>query len=91
MPAATASPADPAAPPADNTILPGVDFQKARRQAILRDNNDWLEQLLIRHFECFAGSAELGAIDPRWIAIAKTDMQRGLMALRRAVDQPAGF
>lgn len=45
--------------------------------------------------------AELGALvavlesssyaDPHWIAIGKTDLQKGLMALTRAVAQPTLF
>ncbi len=36
---------------------------------------------------------ELGAIgvDPRWLAIGKTDLQKGLMALTRSVAQPGFF
>ena len=30
-------------------------------------------------------------IDPRWIAIGTTDLQRGLMALTRAVARPTSF
>jgi len=29
--------------------------------------------------------------DPRWLALAKTDLQRGLMALTRAIAKPDGF
>lgn len=29
--------------------------------------------------------------DPRWLAIAKTDLQKGFMALVRAVAKPAFF
>jgi hypothetical protein len=31
------------------------------------------------------------AIDKRWLAIARTDLQRGLMALVRAIARPQGF
>jgi hypothetical protein len=31
------------------------------------------------------------AIDKRWLAIAKTDLQKGMMALVRAVARPEGF
>jgi hypothetical protein len=31
------------------------------------------------------------AIDKRWLAIAKTDLQKGFMALTRAVARPEGF
>lgn len=30
-------------------------------------------------------------LDERWIAIAKTDLQKGLMSLTRAVAQPTTF
>lgn len=30
-------------------------------------------------------------IDPRWLSIGITDLQKGLMALERAVIQPEGF
>lgn len=30
-------------------------------------------------------------IDKRWLAIAKTDLQKGLMALVRSVAKPDGF
>ena len=29
--------------------------------------------------------------DPRWMAIAKTDLQKGFMALIRAIAKPEGF
>lgn len=29
--------------------------------------------------------------DPRWVAIARTELQQGLMALTRAVAKPEGF
>jgi hypothetical protein len=29
--------------------------------------------------------------DGRWVAIARTDLQTGLMALRRAIQRPRGF
>lgn len=30
-------------------------------------------------------------VDPRWVAIAKTDLQKGFMALTRAVAKPEFF
>lgn len=30
-------------------------------------------------------------VDQRWVAIAQTDLQRGLMALTRAIAQPTTF
>ena len=29
--------------------------------------------------------------DPRWLAIAKTDLQKGFMALGRAIARPEGY
>jgi hypothetical protein len=29
--------------------------------------------------------------DPRWLAIARTDLQTGFMALNRAIAKPEGF
>ena len=30
-------------------------------------------------------------VDPRWLAIAKTDLQKGFMSLVRAIAQPTTF
>lgn len=35
--------------------------------------------------------AAFGDTDPRWVAIARTDFQTGLMALTRAVAKPESF
>jgi hypothetical protein len=34
---------------------------------------------------------EIGPTDQRWVAIARTQMQLGFMALKRAVYRPDGF
>jgi len=34
---------------------------------------------------------ELADVDPRWLAIAKTDLQKGFMSLTRAIAQPEFF
>ena len=34
---------------------------------------------------------DTGAIDTRWVAIARTQLQQGLMALTRAVARPTTF
>jgi hypothetical protein len=39
----------------------------------------------------FAKVARECQFDPRWAAIAKTDLQTGLMALTRAVARPTSF
>lgn len=35
--------------------------------------------------------AQMGGIDQRWVAIAKTDLQKGFMALIRAIARPETF
>jgi hypothetical protein len=37
------------------------------------------------------GMAMNGKLDTRWVAIARTDLQKGFMALVRAVAQPTSF
>lgn len=34
---------------------------------------------------------QMGETDKRWIAIAKTDLQKGFMSLTRAIAQPTTF
>jgi hypothetical protein len=38
-----------------------------------------------------AKAADTPGVDERWLAIAKTQLQQGFMALRRAVTTPSGF
>ena len=37
------------------------------------------------------GMAVNRALDPRWVAIARTELQKGFMSLVRAVAQPTSF
>ena len=41
--------------------------------------------------ELIAALGECSGIDHRWVAIGKTHLQEGLMALTRAVAKPASF
>lgn len=34
---------------------------------------------------------QMGGVDQRWVAIAKTDLQKGFMALIRAIAKPETF
>ncbi len=34
---------------------------------------------------------EYSKADPRWLAIAKTDLQKGMMFLARSIAKPEGF
>ena len=40
----------------------------------------WISELAVEHIA-----------DPRWLAIAKTDLQKGFMALGRAIARPSGY
>lgn len=46
---------------------------------------------LMGRLESMVGVAEENPIDGRWVAIGKTHLQQGLMALRRAVERPDTF
>ena len=37
------------------------------------------------------GLAAIEGVDHRWLAIAQTDLQKGIMAMTRAVAKPEGF
>lgn len=37
------------------------------------------------------GLAAIEGVDLRWLAIAQTDLQKGIMAMTRAVAKPEGF
>jgi len=41
--------------------------------------------------ELFDAMKEGDAFDQRWLAIAKTDLQRGFMAWIRSITKPGGF
>lgn len=51
------------------------------------------EQLgaLVTELECMNADTGGHAIDRRWVAIGKTDLQTGIMALVRSVAQPTTF
>ena len=34
---------------------------------------------------------DMSGVDQRWVSIAKTDLQKGLMALTRSIAQPTTF
>jgi len=39
----------------------------------------------------FENLANVDSVDKRWLAIAKTDLQKGIMALVRSIAKPEGF
>jgi hypothetical protein len=46
-----------------------------------------MEEVVLKALE----QAEAVGADPRWIAIAKTDLQKGFMAAGRAIARPDGY
>lgn len=53
---------------------------------------DDVEALMAHEAEAMNETFRIHMAEPmRWISIARTDLQRGLMALTRAVAQPGGF
>jgi hypothetical protein len=63
----------------------GYQPQSQDRVAIV-NGNKLTEEMLLRRIESLTKD---GVADPRWAAIAKTDLERGFMALNRAVFQPS--
>ena len=45
----------------------------------------------LESIDAIQGSKVVGGIDRRWLAIAKTDLQKGFMALTRSIAQPTTF
>jgi hypothetical protein len=37
------------------------------------------------------GLAAIEGIDRRWLGVAQTDLQKGFMAMKRAIEKPEGF
>lgn len=61
-----------------------LPFAGARAQQVsMRDTNYLAHELYLARGQ--------GGVDARWLAIAKTDLQKGFMFLTRAVAQPTTF
>lgn len=63
----------------------GYRPQSPEKIALVNENKE-TEERLLRSIETATKS---GVMDPRWAAIAKTDLEKGFMALNRAVFQPS--
>jgi hypothetical protein len=67
--------------------LPVAGYQPQSPEKIdLVNQNKMTEETLLRSIEA-ATKSEL--MDPRWAAIAKTDLEKAFMSLNRAVFQPS--
>lgn len=67
--------------------LPVAGYQPQSPEKIdLVNANKETEERLLRSIEAATKS---GLMDPRWAAIAKTDLEKAFMALNRAIFQPS--
>lgn len=67
--------------------LPVAGYQQQTQSRVDQVNgHKVLEERLLRIIDYLQQS---GMGDPRWLAIAKTDLEKGFMALNRAVFQPS--
>lgn len=62
----------------------GYTEQSSQRVAAV-NGHKILEERLLRVIDALQHAGEA---DPRWLAIARTDLEKGFMALNRAVFQP---
>lgn len=72
--------------------VPGYTTQSSDRVAIVTQNKQ-LEERVLRQIDRIAGRKATGPLDmsefdPRWVAIARTQIEQGFMALNRAIFQP---
>lgn len=66
-----------------------AELAEARERDAMREV---LERHRERAGELFEELRNLGArLDQRWVSIAQTHFQQGIMAARRAIDRPRGF
>jgi hypothetical protein len=54
----------------------------------LVNTNKVLEEQVLRQIDAMTKAASEAGYDPRWIAIARTNIEQGFMALNRAVFRP---
>ena len=67
--------------------LPVEGYRPQSDDAItLVNNNKRIEEQVLRMLDAFAGSPD---IDQRWLAIGRTHIEQGFMAINRAVFRPA--
>ena len=69
-----------------HTGLPvaGYKAQSDSKVALVNQNKE-LEERVLRQLDDMQNS---GLYDPRWIAIARTNIEQGFMAMNRAVFRP---
>lgn len=66
--------------------LPVDGYRPQGGEAIsLVNGNKWLEELLLRRLDALAANPD---VDKRWLAIGRTAIEQGFMAVDRSVFQP---
>ena len=71
----------------DHDPLPVAGYTKQTDANVgLVNENKHIEERLLRRIDALASTG--GAVDGRWLAIAKTHFEEGFMALNRAVFKP---
>jgi hypothetical protein len=70
-----------------HTGLPVSGYRPQETAAVdLVNANKKLEELLLRHLDTMAAD---GNIDGRWLAVGRTHIEQGFMAINRAVFKPS--
>lgn len=72
--------------PDDLTALPVHGYRAQTQEAVDTVNDNKLaEERLLRIMDAMKGATD---IDQRWLAIARTHIEQGFMALNRSIFQP---
>lgn len=77
-----------------HTGLPVAGYQKQSETAVaLVNQNKHKEEKILRVIDALANGqtpdGESIEVDQRWLSIAQTDLEKGFMALNRAIFRPA--
>ena len=68
--------------------LPVAGYRPQREETVaLVNENKAIEERVLRRMDALAAMPP-GTLDPRWSAIARTQIEQGFMALNRALFQP---
>lgn len=62
----------------------GYQTQSEEAVAVVNSNKE-LEEQVLRQIDMLV---QMSDVEPRWLAIARTDIEKGFMALNRAVFRP---
>jgi hypothetical protein len=72
----------------DHTGLPVAGYQPQSDVKVgLVNENKRLEEAVLRLLDEYAGGG-LGDVDKRWLAIGRTHIEQGFMAINRSIFQP---